>query len=100
MAEPEAQSAAQGGGEATFSSLVLMFGTTALMHLGAVPDPEGGAKKADLPQVKQVIDILDVLKDKTAGNLSAEESRLLGDLLFDLRMRYLEATKQAGTPQG
>ncbi len=100
MAQPESQSAGKGGEGATFGSLVLMFGTTALMHLGMVPDPTGGARKPDLPQAKQVIDILDVLKDKTSGNLSAEESRLLEDLLFDLRMRYLEAMKQAGTPQG
>ncbi len=97
MAQPESPSAGKEGGEVTFSSLVLMFGTTALMHLGMVPEPAGGAKKADLPQAKQVIDILDVLKDKTSGNLTAGESRLLEDLLFDLRMRYLEATKQAGT---
>ncbi len=100
MAQPESPSTGNVGGEATFSGLVLMFGTTALMHLGMVSDPAGGAKKTDLPQAKQVIDILELLKEKTSGNLLAEESRLLEDLLFDLRMRYLEAMKQAGAPQG
>jgi Domain of unknown function (DUF1844) len=80
-------------GEVTFSGLVLMFGTTALVHLGATPDPGTGQKKADLTQAKHLIDLLGVLQDKTKGNLTAEESGLLESLLFDLRLRYLEAAK-------
>lgn len=80
-------------GDVTFSGLVLMFGTTALVHLGAAPDPVSGQTKADLPQAKQVIDLLDVLKEKTVGNLTADESSMLDALLFDLRMRFLEAMK-------
>lgn len=70
-----------------------MLGTTALVHLGAAPDPVSGEKKADLAQAKYTIDVLDLLKEKTSGNLTAQESNLLDDLLFDLRMRYLEAIK-------
>lgn len=81
------------GGEVTFSSLVLMFGTTALVHLGVAPDPGSGKKTPDLTQAKQVIDLLAVLQEKTKGNLTPEESGLLDSLLFDLRMRYLEAAK-------
>jgi len=80
-------------GEVTFSSLVLMFGTTALVQLGVAPNPGSGQKTPDLVQAKQIIDLLGVLQEKTKGNLSAEESGLLDSLLFDLRMRYLEATK-------
>jgi hypothetical protein len=80
-------------GVVTFSGLVWMFGTTALLHLGEGPPPGGGEKKQDLTQAKQVIDLLGVLQDKTKGNLTAEESRLLDNLLFDLRLRYLEAVK-------
>jgi hypothetical protein len=72
-----------------------MFGTAAMVHLGAAPDPVSGETKVDLAQAKQVIDLLDVLKVKTAGNLTAGESAMLDDLLFDLRMRYLEAVKRA-----
>lgn len=78
-----------------FSTLVVMLGTTALVHLGVAPDPAGGETKVDLGQAKQVIDLLDVLKAKTVGNLTAVEARLLDDLLFDLRLRYLEAVKRA-----
>lgn len=76
----------------TFSGLVLMFGTTAMAHLGVAPSP-GGETKQDLTQAKQVIDLLGVLQEKTKGNLTAEETRLLENLLFDLRLRYLEAVK-------
>jgi hypothetical protein len=78
-----------------FGTLLLMFGTAAMVHLGAAPDPVSGETKVDLAQAKQVIDLLDVLKVKTAGNLTAGESAMLDDLLFDLRMRYLEAVKRA-----
>lgn len=86
-------SAESGGVE--FSALLLMFGTAALVHLGAAPDPVSGEKTMDLPQAKQMIDLLDLLKVKTAGNLSAGESGMLEDLLYDLRLRYLEAVKRA-----
>jgi hypothetical protein len=82
-------------GEAGFSTLVLMLGTAAMVHLGAAPDPVSGEEKPDLGQAKQMIDLLDVLKAKTAGNLTVGESSVLDDLLFDLRMRYLEAVNQA-----
>jgi hypothetical protein len=81
--------------EVGFGALVLMFGTAAMVHLGAAPDPESGETKADLARAKQMIDLLDILKAKTAGNLTAGESAVLDDILFDLRMRYLEAAKRA-----
>ncbi len=82
-------------GEVEFATLVLMFSTAAMIHLGAAPDPVSGETKSDLAQAKQMIDLLDVLKTKTAGNLTVGESAMLDDLLFDLRMRYLEAVKRA-----
>lgn len=94
MEAPEQHRTDESSG-ASFSGLVLMLGTTALVHLGAAPDPGSGEAKVNLDQAKQVLDLLDVLKDKTAGNLTAAEARLLDDLLFDLRMRYLDAVKRA-----
>ncbi len=91
----EAQEGPGDTGEVEFSALVLMLATTGLAHLGATPDPVSGETKADLPHAKQMIDLLDVLKAKTAGNLTAGEFSMLEDLLFDLRMRYLEAVKRA-----
>ena len=94
MGEPE-QERTDESSAGPFSALVLMLGTTALVHLGAAPDPGSGETKVNLGQAKQVIDLLEVLQAKTAGNLTAAESRMLDDLLFDLRMRYLEAGKRA-----
>lgn len=91
----QTQGQAQDSGEMGFSTLVLMFSTAAMVHLGAAPDPVSGETKADLAQAKQMIDLLDVLKTKTAGNLAEGESAMLDALLFDLRMRYLEAVKRA-----
>ncbi|HTU02525.1 MAG TPA: DUF1844 domain-containing protein, partial [Candidatus Sulfotelmatobacter sp.] len=70
-----------------------------LAHLG-VPGPAGGAVKIDLAQAQQAIDLLEMLQQKTAGNLTAEEGGLLEGLLFDIRLRYVEAGKTgpAGGP--
>ena len=59
----------------------------ALIQLGDAPDAEGGSG-ADLPMARQTIDMLALLEDKTRGNLTGEEERLLSQVLFDLRMRY------------
>lgn len=91
----ETQDRTKDSGEVGFSTLVLMFGTAAMVHLGAAPDPVSGETKPDLTQAKHMIDLLDVLKAKTAGNLTAGESAVLDELLFDLRMRYLEAIGRA-----
>ncbi len=93
--ETESQERRGDFGEVGFSSLLLMLGTAGLVHLGAAADPVSGETKADLAQAKQVIDLLDVLRVKTAGNLTARESSMLDDLLFDFRMRYLEAVQRA-----
>jgi hypothetical protein len=76
---------------ADFATLVLSLGSSAAMYLG-----EGGAgEKPDpnLPMAKHVIDLLTVLEEKTKGNLSPDEEKILGGLLFDLRLRYVEALK-------
>jgi hypothetical protein len=78
----------------SFESLVMLFGTAGLVHLGAAPDPAGGGRRVDLDQAKQAIEVLEVLKDKTVGNLSTSEAVLLEGVLFDLRCQYVEASKQ------
>ena len=72
-----------------FSTFVLSLSTSALVHLGDVPGPDGKADK-NLPLARQTIDILAMLKEKTEGNLTAEESRTLDNLLYDLRLRYVK----------
>ena len=76
-----------------FHTFVLSLGSSALLHLGELERPGAGAAEKDLPMAKHTIDILAMLQDKTRGNLTPEEAKLLESLLFDLRLRYVEARK-------
>jgi len=62
--------------------------------LGEIGNPISGKVETDVPVAKHMIDILGMLKDKTRGNLNASEDRLMEDILFDLRMKYVEAVKK------
>ncbi|MCP4004043.1 MAG: DUF1844 domain-containing protein [bacterium] len=77
----------------TFATLVLSLSTSVLVHLGVATEEGGSAPEQNLPMARQTIDILEVLKEKTAGNLTEEEGRLLEGVLHDLRMRFVEANK-------
>ncbi|HEX2675418.1 MAG TPA: DUF1844 domain-containing protein [Polyangiales bacterium] len=74
-----------------FDIFVLSLNASALIHLGEAPEQQGGKRTVNLPMARQSIDILGLLEEKTRGNLSGEEERLLHDILFDLRMRYARA---------
>jgi hypothetical protein len=79
-----------------FSTFILSLGSSALIHLGEAPDPVSGqTAPANLPLAQQSIDLLALLQEKTKGNLVGDESRLLDTLLYDLRMRYIEAVSKA-----
>lgn len=75
-----------------FSTFVLGIIGTAYVHLGDAPNPEGESER-NLPLARQDIDLLGLLQDKTKGNLTGEEERLLDSALYDLRMRYIEVSK-------
>ena len=79
--------------EINFSSFLLSLSSSTLLHLGEIADPQSGEKKKDLVLAKQSIDIINLLKDKTKGNLTQEEEKLLEHLLYDLRMRFVKANK-------
>jgi len=75
-----------------FSTFVLGIIGTALVHLGDAPNPEGGAER-NLLLARQDIDLLGLLQEKTKGNLTGDEERLLEQALCDLRMRYVEVAR-------
>ncbi|MBI5559154.1 MAG: DUF1844 domain-containing protein [Deltaproteobacteria bacterium] len=77
--------------EVTFAAFVMSLNTSALFLLGELADPETGAKKQDLVLAKHTIDTLNVLKEKTKGNLTQDEDNMLGKFLYDLQMRYVKA---------
>ena len=78
---------------ADFATLVLSLGSSAVMYLGQSDEPDGKKPPRNLPMAKHAIDLLTVLEEKTKGNLSSEEGQILESLLFDLRLRYVEALK-------
>ena len=94
-----------GGGSAPelprvdFATFMLSLGTSALYHLGVVAHPETG-RKLDPPELalaRNTIDTLEMLEEKTRGSLDAQERELVGSLLYELRMRFVEAEKAAGS---
>ena len=76
-----------------FATFVLSMSSSALVGLGEVPEPESGQFMENLLAAKQTIDILCMLEGKTRGNLTDQEARLLRDMLFELRMKYVQKVK-------
>ncbi|NLW35042.1 DUF1844 domain-containing protein [Syntrophorhabdus aromaticivorans] len=74
-----------------FSTFILSLTTSALVSLGELPDPLSKEKVANLPLAQQTISIIEILKEKTAGNLTEDEDRLISTVLYDLRMKYVQA---------
>jgi hypothetical protein len=79
-----------------FETLVSYLSTTAMFQLGLIPGPSGEHIPADMPNAKRTVDLLEVLQKKTQGNLTVSESRLLEDVLYELRMTFVEAQKRQG----
>ena len=77
-----------------FSTFVLGIIGTAYVHLGDAPPPSG--EEPDIELARQNIDLLELLQQKTKGNLSGEEERLLDQALYDLKARYVEVQKRGG----
>ncbi len=106
--EPAAPSPSEGApqslheqvlGPIDFQTFLVSLASSALIHLGEVTDPDTGKTDASLPHAKQTIDLLALLQQKTSGNLTPDESRLLQDLLRDLRLRFVQVTSLHGTKQ-
>lgn len=77
---------------ANFAGLLIGLATSAFIHLGESPDPCLEAGAVDLPAAKHSIDLLAVLQEKTRGNLEKEEEALLTTLLYDLRLKFVQAS--------
>lgn len=75
-----------------FSTFILSLSTSALVHLGELPDPMTNKKEVNLQLAKQTISIIEMLKEKTRGNLSGEEEKLMNNVLYDVRLKYIRAS--------
>ncbi len=80
-----------------FSTFVLSVVGSAYVHLGDAPGPDGHPD-LDLDLARQDVDLLGLLEEKTKGNLTGEEERLVQQALYDLRLRWLEVARAAGRP--
>ncbi|MFO7898177.1 MAG: DUF1844 domain-containing protein [Planctomycetota bacterium] len=78
--------------EASFPLIVSSFTAQALIALGDIKNPVTGKQERDLDAAKFSIDVLQVLADKTEGNLTDDEKKMLQGALYDLRMRYVQAS--------
>lgn len=92
--EPTADSGS-GRGQAplpqiNFPTFIASLNASALVHLGVIEDPVSGKAEKNLPTAKQTIDILSMLQQKTAGNLTADEDSMLKSILYDLRVLFVK----------
>jgi hypothetical protein len=77
-----------------FSTFVLSLATSALYHLGLSSDPSGGSSpEPNLPLARQTIDTLEMLEEKTRGNLDEEEAKLIKSVLYELHMGFVQANR-------
>lgn len=80
-------------GSSELGGLFMMFASSALISLGAAPDPQTTEPKQDLAQAQAAIDVLLMLREKTKGNRTEQETRLLESILYDLQMRFVRAAR-------
>ena len=75
--------------DVNFSTFVLSLNASALMHLGIIEDPTTGSRNKSLAMAKHAIDTMVMLQEKTAGNLTADEEKMVRNLITDLRIMYV-----------
>ena len=75
--------------EVTFSTFLLSMASSALVHLGEVPNPETGTTVRDEALARNAIDVLTMLDDKIRNGLTSDESKLIRDVLYELRMKFV-----------
>ena len=97
---PASNAASDPSPAVTFPAFVLSLVHAAATHFGDIPDPHTGRPgPANLPAAQQIIDILAMLEQKTRGNLTVEERQLIDQVLYELRMRFVEVSRAGGAPE-
>lgn len=80
-----------------FGTFILSLSSSAAYHLGLAPHPEHNCACRNLPMAKQTIDILSILQEKTTGNLTGEEERLLSEILYNLKMAFVRESAKCSS---
>lgn len=94
--KPQTADKEAGGGKqqkVSFQEFVYLMSSQALIQMGSVPNPVTGKAEKSLPAAQHAIEILAMLEQKTKGNLSDEEAKVLSNALYDLRLRYVAAVQ-------
>ncbi|PIR26507.1 MAG: DUF1844 domain-containing protein [Deltaproteobacteria bacterium CG_4_10_14_0_2_um_filter_43_8] len=78
-----------------FPTFILSLASSAQIHLGIVPNPSTGKKEKNNDLARQTIDVISLLEEKTKGNLNKDEEKFLSEILYNLRMIFVEATKSS-----
>jgi hypothetical protein len=86
--------------ERDLTGLFAMLASSAAIAMGDAPDPLTGQRQRDLAHAAEAIDLLVLLREKTEGHRSAMETQILEGLIYDLQLRYVEATRRAGSRPG
>lgn len=100
LAEEQDASAGQQLPDASFAELLNMLVMQAMAGFGAMATPDGQRIPPNMAVAKHFIDMLQVLSDKTEGNLTEEEKKILEQVLYELRMRFVEMTTGGAGPAG
>lgn len=79
--------------EISFSSLVISLGTSAMIHMGLMDNPHTKQKDKNLGAAREEIELISMLQDKTKGNLDDNEKKIVEQVLYELRLRFVEASK-------
>ena len=79
--------------EVTFMAFIMSLNTSAMFHLGDIADPATGEKLIDLSLARHAIDTLALLQEKTKGNLDGDEEEMLKNILYDVKMRFVQVVK-------
>ena len=77
-----------------FPTFVLSIASAAMMGLGLAPRPDSGKTEVDVEMARQNIDLLEMIRDKTKNNLTADEEKLLERVLFEVRTKFVEVSKK------
>lgn len=80
--------------EVTFPAFVMSLNTSVLYHLGEIGDPRTGKREPDFELARHGIDTLVMLQEKTKGNLAADELEMLKNILYDVKLKFVQAVKK------
>jgi hypothetical protein len=91
--EPKAQQSSEQQNDIGFANLVISLGTSAMVHMGIIENPHTKQKEKNLEMAKQEIELIEMLNKKTTGNLTEAEKKVIDQVLYELRLRFVEASK-------